>query len=355
MRAAAKHRTPTMRDVAALSGGWPVPPWRPGSPFAVPPLTKQTLAFVAPTAATAAVVGAIESLMTVRLVNEMAASVIAAAGASVAPEHAAGHETKTEPAAAAQEAAAAGSEPGASLTGDEDDDTAESQQAAEEPFAAAEVPSLLASALGTAGEALRPVLQGDADGGGDPEEEDSEITPAAAGGSRRGGVEESSAAERAQLGAHASTSGFTAAPRHTRDAASARGRWCRGGARSPLLRQSAAVAARLERRLLHVAGFPGNPYVELMALGLGNILAGLLGGHGGCSELGLTVLNVSSGGLSRISGVTCHILVMMVAVFAAPAINIIPTSGLGAFRMFLHRLSTHALSHLAEQCMLIFA
>lgn len=355
MRAAAGNRTPTLRDVAALSGGWPVPPWRPGAPFRMPPLNGEMLAAVAPTSATAAVVrtaqshslspplislwqsdrgptvclvrscdeanpalatftahiphppwiapqvGAIESLMTVRLVNEMVGSVVGTAergtgGGGAGGTDAGGHSRGAGCAEGGEGAGASAQANGsahlrstagngaadAPATGDEES----SESGGEDDARGADVPPLLASALEAAGEALRPGLvdSGDSAGESDMRRRSAGIPADGREGTRSDSVERESeqedegrlraaAAERAgaastSTGAHPDSivsHGWRAALRRrgrarrpaTASAASA-------AASDGFVAASAAVGARLEKRLLEVAALPGNPYIELV-------------------------------------------------------------------------------------------
>ncbi len=47
----------------------------------------------------------------------------------------------------------------------------------------------------------------------------------------------------------------------------------------------------------------GYPDRECVALGAANMVSGLFGGMGGCAMIGQTVINLSSGGRGRLSGV----------------------------------------------------
>jgi MFS superfamily sulfate permease-like transporter len=65
-----------------------------------------------------------------------------------------------------------------------------------------------------------------------------------------------------------------------------------------------------------------------MVLGLGNIIAGAFGGQGGCSEIGLTMLNLNSGGTNRTSGFSAAIFTLIIMYAAAEGINRVPIGGL---------------------------
>ncbi|CAM9335969.1 unnamed protein product, partial [Chrysoparadoxa australica] len=71
-----------------------------------------------------------------------------------------------------------------------------------------------------------------------------------------------------------------------------------------------------------------NIHREAIIGGVGNFFAGIFGGQGGNSEIGLTMVNLKSGGRTRIAAVTSGLLVVIVVLAAAPLINLIPLAGL---------------------------
>ncbi|CAM9481228.1 unnamed protein product [Discosporangium mesarthrocarpum] len=71
----------------------------------------------------------------------------------------------------------------------------------------------------------------------------------------------------------------------------------------------------------------GNPHTESVWLGVGNLVAGAFG-QGGCSEIGLTMINLKSGGRTRVAGVISALLVLFFILVASPVINLIPVAGL---------------------------
>ncbi len=72
----------------------------------------------------------------------------------------------------------------------------------------------------------------------------------------------------------------------------------------------------------------GQPNRECLALGAANIASGLLGGMGGCAMIGQTMVNLSSGGRSRLSGVVSGVMVLMFVLFLSPLIERIPMAAL---------------------------
>ncbi len=65
-----------------------------------------------------------------------------------------------------------------------------------------------------------------------------------------------------------------------------------------------------------------------LSLGAGNIIASIFGGQGGHSDIGLTLINISSGGRTRIPGVVAGIFTLIVILALYRIINIIPMCGL---------------------------
>ena len=67
---------------------------------------------------------------------------------------------------------------------------------------------------------------------------------------------------------------------------------------------------------------------ECVALGAANIASGLFGGMGGCAMIGQTVINLSSGGRGRLSGVVAGVMVLLFVLFLSPLIERIPLAAL---------------------------
>ncbi|AKK00386.1 MULTISPECIES: SulP family inorganic anion transporter [Pseudomonas] len=72
----------------------------------------------------------------------------------------------------------------------------------------------------------------------------------------------------------------------------------------------------------------GYPDRECVALGASNIVSGLFGGMGGCAMIGQTVINLSSGGRGRLSGVVAGVMVLLFVLFLSPLIERIPLAAL---------------------------
>jgi len=72
----------------------------------------------------------------------------------------------------------------------------------------------------------------------------------------------------------------------------------------------------------------GYPDRECVALGAANMVSGAFGGMGGCAMIGQTVVNLSSGGRGRLSGVVAGIMIVLFVLFLSPYIERIPLAAL---------------------------
>jgi SulP family sulfate permease len=70
------------------------------------------------------------------------------------------------------------------------------------------------------------------------------------------------------------------------------------------------------------------PNKESMAQGAGNLLTGLFGGMGGCAMIGQTVINMDSGGRTRLSGIVQALCILAYILFASAVIESIPLAAL---------------------------
>ena len=82
---------------------------------------------------------------------------------------------------------------------------------------------------------------------------------------------------------------------------------------------------------------------ECLAQGSANILNGLFGGMGGCAMIGQSIINVSSGGRGRLSGLIAAIALLCFVLFGAPLIEKIPIAALVGV-MFMVVIGTFAWS-----------
>ena len=72
----------------------------------------------------------------------------------------------------------------------------------------------------------------------------------------------------------------------------------------------------------------GYPDRECVTLGAANMVSGLFGGMGGCAMIGQTVINLSSGGRGRLSGVVAGVMILLFVLFLSPLIERIPLAAL---------------------------
>lgn len=72
----------------------------------------------------------------------------------------------------------------------------------------------------------------------------------------------------------------------------------------------------------------GYPDRECVTLGAANMASGLCGGMGGCAMIGQTVINLSSGGRGRLSGVVAGVMILLFVLFLSPLIERIPLAAL---------------------------
>ncbi|MGI4849259.1 MAG: SulP family inorganic anion transporter [Janthinobacterium lividum] len=93
----------------------------------------------------------------------------------------------------------------------------------------------------------------------------------------------------------------------------------------------------------------GQPNRECVALGLANIVSGLFGGMGGCAMIGQTMINLGSGGRSRLSGITAGVMILLFILFLSPLIERIPLAALVGV-MFVVAQQTFAWGSLRVLC-----
>lgn len=72
----------------------------------------------------------------------------------------------------------------------------------------------------------------------------------------------------------------------------------------------------------------GHPDRECVALGAANMVSGLCGGMGGCAMIGQTVINLSSNGRGRLSGVVAGVMILLFVLFLSSLIEKIPLAAL---------------------------
>jgi SulP family sulfate permease len=88
-----------------------------------------------------------------------------------------------------------------------------------------------------------------------------------------------------------------------------------------------------------MSGKRGSGNQECIALGTGNMTCGLFGGMPGCAMIGQSIINYTSGGLGRLSGVTAAIGLMVLVASLTDVLNIIPIAVLVGI-MFMVSIGT---------------
>ena len=72
----------------------------------------------------------------------------------------------------------------------------------------------------------------------------------------------------------------------------------------------------------------GGASKECVAQGTANFVTGFFGGMGGCAMIGQSMINVKSGGKTRISGITSALFLLSFILFASSVIELIPLAAL---------------------------
>ncbi len=87
----------------------------------------------------------------------------------------------------------------------------------------------------------------------------------------------------------------------------------------------------------------GGASKECFAQGVANTVTGFFGGMGGCAMIGQSMINVSSGGRQRLSGISAALFLLGFILFASPIIEQIPLAALVGV-MFMVVIGTFAWS-----------
>ena len=90
-----------------------------------------------------------------------------------------------------------------------------------------------------------------------------------------------------------------------------------------------------------ITGKRGGASRECIAQGEANTITGFFGGMGGCAMIGQSMINVKSGGRTRVSGISAALFLLMFIVVAAPLIEQIPLAALVGV-MFMVVIGTFA-------------
>ena len=85
----------------------------------------------------------------------------------------------------------------------------------------------------------------------------------------------------------------------------------------------------------------GGASQECLAQGLANTVTGFFGGMGGCAMIGQSMINVKSGGRTRISGIVSALFLLLFILYASSLIELIPIAALVGV-MFMVVIGTFA-------------
>jgi SulP family sulfate permease len=90
-----------------------------------------------------------------------------------------------------------------------------------------------------------------------------------------------------------------------------------------------------------ITGKRGGASQECIAQGASNVVTGFFGGMGGCAMIGQSMINVKSGGRTRIAGIAAALFLLLFIVVASPLIEQIPLAALVGV-MFMVVIGTFA-------------
>jgi SulP family sulfate permease len=90
-----------------------------------------------------------------------------------------------------------------------------------------------------------------------------------------------------------------------------------------------------------ITGKPGGASKECVAQGVANTVTGFFGGMGGCAMIGQSMINVNSGGRTRISGISAALFLLAFILVGSSIIELIPLAALVGV-MFMVVIGTFA-------------
>lgn len=90
-----------------------------------------------------------------------------------------------------------------------------------------------------------------------------------------------------------------------------------------------------------MTGERGGASQECVAQGVANTVTGFFGGMGGCAMIGQSMINVKSGGRTRVAGIAAALFLLIFILFASPLIEQIPLAALVGV-MFMVVIGTFA-------------
>lgn len=94
----------------------------------------------------------------------------------------------------------------------------------------------------------------------------------------------------------------------------------------------------------------GGASQECLAQGTANVITGFFGGMGGCAMIGQSMINVKSGGRTRIAGIVAALFLLSFILFASKAIEQIPIAALVGvmFMVVIGTFAWHSIRTLAK-------
>ncbi|WP_376744407.1 SulP family inorganic anion transporter [Marimonas arenosa] len=99
-----------------------------------------------------------------------------------------------------------------------------------------------------------------------------------------------------------------------------------------------------------MTGKRGGASQECLAQGASNVVTGFFGGMGGCAMIGQSMINVKSGGRTRIAGVAAALFLLLFILVASPLIEQIPLAALVGvmFMVVIGTFAWHSIKILAR-------
>ena len=97
----------------------------------------------------------------------------------------------------------------------------------------------------------------------------------------------------------------------------------------------------------------GSPNREALGQGLAQFLSGMLGSMGGCAMIGQSMINVKSGGTTRLSTFVAGLFLLIIVLVAYPVINIIPVAALAGvmFCVVYHTFEWSSIRLMLSACL----
>lgn len=90
-----------------------------------------------------------------------------------------------------------------------------------------------------------------------------------------------------------------------------------------------------------ITGKKGGASQECLAQGAANTITGFFGGMGGCAMIGQSMININSGGRTRISGISAALFLLLFILYGSSIIEMIPLAALVGV-MFMVVIGTFA-------------